>query len=125
MRKRFFGIMTFLVGIVLAFALIGCEGLLGKGTKQGVGWPPKSVLDKYGISSLTQPPGTGFLYIEARKDDVWVLTIDFTPTNATESVLATWFGKNWVGGNNTWTKLTATAKYYPDDGRLVITTGYL
>jgi len=117
--------MALLAGIVLVFTLIGCEDVLGEGTKQGIGWPPGSVLEKYGIGTLTQPPGTNFKYVEARDGGTWVLTIDFTPANNTESVLSAWFGSNWIGSNNTWTKLTATAKYYPDDGRLVITTGYI
>jgi len=125
MEKRLFGIMTLLVGIVLAFTLLGCKDVLGEGTSQSIGWPPKNVLNKYGLSTMTKPPGSNFWYLEARDGDNWVLTIEFTPATNTTSALTTWFNNNWVGTNNTWTSITAIATLYPEAGRLIVTTGYL
>jgi len=116
--------MAILAGVVLVFTLIGCEDVLGEGTSQGVGWPPSKILKKYDIGNLSKPAGSNFWYLEAREGDNWVLTIEFTPATNTTSALTTWFSNNWVGANNTWTSLKATAKLYPDDGRLVVTTGY-
>jgi len=128
MKKRFSGIMTLLVGIVLAFTLVGCEDVLGEGTKNGIGWPPSSVLKKYDVGNLTAPSGSNFYYIEAQESDIWVLTINFTPDSKTLSTLTSKFKPTeWakdVVGENTWTKGTTTVKYY-DTGKLVITTGYL
>jgi hypothetical protein len=112
LKKRLFGMMTLLVGVMLVLAMIGCgdngnptspSGGNGNGNGSGdsnTGWPSGSTLSNFGLSELTAPTGaTGITWYSEGPTNTGIYTasvlmINFSGTTSHVAALDTWFGNN-------------------------------
>jgi hypothetical protein len=107
-KNRIFGLITFIVGVMLVFSLIGCDTGNGAGNGNGngngdgggnSGWPNSGILSEYGLSGMSAPAGAANITYGIATVGGHSLTIYFTGSPANDGPITSWFTSNsWAQG---------------------------
>ena len=104
LKKKLFGILPLILGLMLVFTLIGCKddgpgGIYG-GNDMGEGWPSSSKLNQFGLNGMSQPTGaTNITWVDYTDlpytgYNYPIIYIGFSGTAATSTAIYNWFNTN-------------------------------